>query len=328
MKSKAIHVIAALLLIICWNVSYAQWTPNGRVELIVAAGSGGGNDRMARVLAKLLQTSGLVPASIIVVNKPGAGGVVAQDYLNSHRGDGRYLMVTNPALITNPVTGIGTAKYTQITPVAQLCTEYVTLVTSADSPFKTGADVIARLKRDPGSLSIAVAPGLGAGTQIAISLVVKAAGIDPAKLRIVPYTSSGQAMTDLLGSHVDLLSTTPMNVLPQFEAGKVRVLGVAAAQPLDGDLGRAPTWRAQGVDAVFGNWRGVVGPDGLKAPELAYWDGVFKKLDALPEWRKELSLEIAQSQYMDSRTSKTFLDDQNNSLTQVLTSVGLAKPAD
>ncbi|HSQ05354.1 MAG TPA: tripartite tricarboxylate transporter substrate-binding protein, partial [Burkholderiales bacterium] len=96
------------------------WQPAKNIEFIVGAGSGGGNDRTARVIQKILLERKLVPTQIVVVNKPGAGGVVAQDYLNTHSGDGHYLMITNPALVTNPLTGVGTANYTDITPIAQL----------------------------------------------------------------------------------------------------------------------------------------------------------------------------------------------------------------
>ena len=99
-----------------------DWKPSRTIEFVVGAGSGGGNDRTARVIQKILQERTLIPTPMVVVNKPGAGGVIAQDYLNTHQGDGHYLMITNPALLTNPLTGVGASKYTDITPVAQLFT--------------------------------------------------------------------------------------------------------------------------------------------------------------------------------------------------------------
>jgi putative tricarboxylic transport membrane protein len=303
----------------------APWQPSGTVEIIVAAGAGGGNDRTARLLAKVLSQGNYVKAPIVVVNKPGAGGVVAQNYLNQHQGNGNYLMITNPAIITNPIEGIGTAKYTEITPVAQLFGEYVVLVTRADSPLKSGKDVIERLKRDPGSLTIAASPGLGAGPHVSIAMVAQAAGIDPAKLRVIPFAAAGEAMTSLLGGHVDLNVSTPLNVLAQVQAKTARALGVTAPHRLDGPLAPIPTWREQGVDVEFSNWRGIVGPAGMTPEQLAFWESVLSKLIATPEWKAELATELAQSDYLGSHDSKVFLDAENARLTKVLTQLGLAK---
>jgi putative tricarboxylic transport membrane protein len=295
------------------------------VELVVAAGAGGGNDRTARVLAKLLTETKLVTAPIVVMNKPGAGGVIAQNYLNAHRGSGNYLMITNPALITNPLTGVGTAKYTEITPVAQLFTEYVVLFTKAGSDLKSGKDVIARWRRDPGSLTLAVAPGLGAGPHIAAAMVAQAADVDPAKLRVIPYATAGEAMTALLGGHVDVMSSTPLNVLPQLAAGTVQAVGITAPQRMEGPFAGIPTWREQGADIVFGNWRGVVGPTGMTHAQLAYWEDVLTKLAATPAWKKEMDAELSQNDFRGSTASKTFLDEENARLGKVLKQLGLEK---
>lgn len=301
------------------------WTPSGPVELVVAAGAGGGNDRTARMLAKLLTEGQFVKAPILVMNKPGAGGVIAQNYLNSHRGSGNYLMITNPALITNPLTGIGTAKYTEVTPVAQLFTEYVVLFAKAGSGLKSGKDVVARWKRDPGSLTLAVAPGLGAGPHIAAAMVAQAAGVDPAKLRVIPYATAGEAVTALLGGHVDLMSSTPLNVLPQLTAGNLQAVGVTSPKRLEGAFASVPTWKEEGTDVEFGNWRGVVGPQGMTQEQLAYWEDVFAKLVATPAWKTELNDELAQNDYRNGAQSKAFLDAENARLGAILRQLGLEK---
>jgi putative tricarboxylic transport membrane protein len=301
------------------------WTPGGPVELIVAAGAGGGNDRTARLLAKVLTEGGFVKSNLIVINKPGAGGVIAQNYLNAHPGSGNYLMITNPALITNPLTGVGTAKYTEVTPVAQLFTEYVVLFSREGSELKSGKDVIARWKRDPGALTLAVAPGVGAGPHIAAAMVAQAAGIDPAKLRVIPYATAGEAMTALLGGHVDLMSSTPLNVKPQLLAGKIRALGITSPKRLPGPFASVPTWREQGADIEFGNWRGVVGPAGMSRDQLTFWENVFATLIATPAWKAEMNAELATDEYMNSADSRAFLDQENARLGKTLVQLGLSK---
>ncbi len=245
------YIRIIFLIVIALGMSspaFAQWYPKGNIELIVSAGPGGGNDKTARLVAKILNEKKLVSVPVIVVNKPGAGGVIAQNYLNSFPGSGNHLMVTNPALITNALTGTGTAKYTDITPVVQLFTEYVVLLARPKSQIKSGREVIDSLRKDPDSLTIGIAPAAGAGMHIAIAMAVKEAGIDPTKLRIIPYSTSSDVMTALMGGHIDLMPSTPINVLPQLENETVRVLALTSRKRLSGKLSEIPTFRELGAD--------------------------------------------------------------------------------
>lgn len=302
------------------------WQPTGPIEVIVAAGPGGGNDKVARQLAKLLVEEKLVPTPVIVLNKPGAGGVIAQKYLNSRGGNAHYLMVTNPALITNPITGIGDVNYKEVTPIAQLFTEYVILLGSNNSPkVKSIKDVLESWKMNPDDLTLGVAPALAAGTHIGIAKAAMAAKIDPSKLRIIPYTTSGDVMTALMGGHIDLMASTPINVLPQLEDKLVKPLAITAPKRLGGSMAEVPTFKELGFDAVFGNWRGVVGPQGLKEEQVKYWDEVFEKLSVLPAWKKEIAEQQSEVMNMNSTQSKAFLEEENSALTQTLSQLGLSK---
>jgi putative tricarboxylic transport membrane protein len=303
------------------------WTPGKNVELIVGAGAGGGNDRTARAIQRIFQEQKLVPANVVVMNKPGAGGGIGQNYLNQRAGDANYLMITNPALITNYLTGLSTLNHGDVTPVAQLYTEYVMLAVKADSPIKGSRDAVDRLRKDPGVLSIAVAPGAGAGTHIGTALVLKAAGIDPKALRIVPYATAGEALAALAGGHVDLMPTTALNVLPHVSGGRARVIGVAAPRRLGGDFAATPTFREQGADAVFGNWRGVVAAKGIKNEQVAYWDDVFRKFNDSEEWKTEVKRSGGESIYMGSAETGKFLAQEFEVLRHILVDLGLAKTA-
>lgn len=306
--------------------AFAQsWAPSKNVEIVVGAGAGGGNDRTARSIQRIFQERKAVPATLVVINKPGAGGGIAQTYLNQRAGDPHVLMVTNPALITNNLTGLSALNHNDVTPIAQLFTEYVMLAVRADSPIKAGRDAIERLRKDPGALSIAVAPGAGAGTHIGAALVMKAGGIDPKALRIIPYNTAGEALAALVGGHVDLMPSTALNILPHLKAGRVRVIGVAAPKRLGADYANTPTFREQGADAVFGNWRGVVASKGLKDDQVAYWDDTFKKLNDSEEWKAEVKASGGESVYMGGRDSRKFLVQEYETLRRVLTDLGLGK---
>lgn len=299
------------------------WKPGKTVEIVVGAGPGGGNDRIARVLQKVLTEEKILDVTVIVVNKPGAGGEVAMKYLNAQRDPGHFVLVTNPSLITNPLTGIGTLKYTDVTPIAQLSSEYPMLFVRTDSPVKTAQDMIERLRANPASLSVAVAPGLGTGPHIAAASVAKAAGIEPKRLKVIPFKSGSEGLSALLGGQVDMMSSTPANVLPQFAAGKVRVLGITAAARIGGVFADVPTFREQGYDAVLNNWRGVVGPKGMTAAEAAYWAGVFATVSKSAIWRQEIEQAFAVVEVMGPQESAAFLARDHEETRAVLGALGL-----
>lgn len=323
------HKLSLLLIggLLALTSSFAQaWQPTSSIEIIVAAGPGGGNDKTARMLAKLLQVNKLVPTPIIVMNKPGAGGVIAQNYLNAHAGNGHYLMVTNPAIITNPLTGIGKVDYKDLTPIAQLFTEYVVLIARKGSTrVPSIQSVLKSWKKDPGELTLGVAPAIGAGTHIAIAEAAKAAGVDPARLRIIPFSTSGEVVNALMGGHIDLMASTPINVLPLMQNGMVKPLAVTAPHRLGGALAETPTFKELGINALFGNWRGIVAPEHLPTEQRQYWDSVFKRLEALPEWQSEVSAEQAEPTYMGSARAQAFLDEENAQLTKTLKQLGFDK---
>lgn len=317
--------LAAALLLGTQTVQSQEWQPSQPVEIVVGAGPGGGNDRLARTIQRILEAEGLVDAPLVVQNRPGAGGVVAQEYVNSYEGDGHYILVTNPALITNPITGVGDAEYTDVTPVAQLLSEYVFIFVRDESPIQSGEDLIEALREDPGALAIGIAPGLGTGVHVAFASVARAAGIDSAALRPVPYGTAGDAIAGLLGGHVDVMPTTALNVLPHLEAGTVRVLGVTAPERAGGAFADVPTWRELGYDVVFNNWRGVAGPRNMTPEQLAYWDDVFTQLSQSQEWIEESERSFTEIDHLDSNEAPAFLAEEHENLEAILTELGLAE---
>ena len=117
--------------------------------------------------------------------------------------------------------------------------------------------------------------------------VAKAAGI--ANLRSIKYVafqSGGEAVTQLIGGHVQAFSGDISEVLGFMQAGDLRVLAVLAPERLLGDLGNLPTAREQGVDAVGVNWRGFYGPGKMTDDAYNYWSKAIADLYASAEWKK------------------------------------------
>jgi len=303
----------------------AQWKPDRNIEIIVGTGVGGGQDKSARTVQRILQERRLVDVPVTVVNKPGGGGAVGWTYLNQHAGEGNIIYVGNPTLLTNHIVGRSPISYTHITPLAILLSESVAISVLPDSSLKSGKDLVARLKQDTASVSVAVGSSLGSTNHIAMALIARAAGGDARKLKTVVFQGGGEAITALLGGHIDVNSSAANNVLSHLEAGKLRVLGVTAPRRLGGVLADVPTWKEQGVDALVTNWRMVAGPKGMTAAQIAYWDGVLGKLTQTDEWKKDLELNAFENTYRNSAATVRYLNAEYEQFRAALSEVGMAK---
>src|SRR4029079_2037412 len=211
-------------------------------------------------------------ASVTGVNKPGGGSNIAFTYVQQHAGDPHYLLVGTPSLLTNHITGLSKLHHNDFTPIASLLNDYVVFAVNANSPIKTGKDLVAQLKKDPKSVSIGFATTLGSHNHIAAGLLMKTIGGTPSDLKEIAFKAPADAITNLLGGHIDLVTTAAGNVAGHVESGKLRVIGVAAERRLPGAFANVPTWKEQGVNLVFGGWRGILAPKGLTQPMSAYWE--------------------------------------------------------
>jgi putative tricarboxylic transport membrane protein len=303
----------------------APWKPDKNVEIIVGTGAGGGQDKTARTLNRLLADKRLVEVPITVVNKPGGGGAVGWSYLNQHAGDAHYVEIATTTLLTNQITGRGALGFNDVTPLAMLLAESVVIAVREESPLKSGKDLVERLKKDASSVSVSIGSSVGGPNHIAMALIAKAAGGDAKKLKTVVFQGGGEAITATLGGHVDVISAAGNNVIPFLAAGKMRVLGVAAPRRLAGAFANVPTWKEQSIDVEISNWRMVAGPKGLSAAQVAYWESAFARLVQTEEWKKDLEQNLLENTFMNGADSRSYLKEQYEQFRGASTEVGLAR---
>ena len=302
------------------------WKPDRNVEIVVSAGPGGNQDLTARVIQGIWQEKKIVSPST-VVNKPGGGGAIAYHYVGQHAGDPHYLVMLAPTLFTSRIMGSIPYRHTDFTPIAMLFNEYIFVVVKSDSPLKTGKDLIARLRSAPDALSVAIATALGNHIHMGIALPMKAAGVDIRKMKIVPFKSSGQSLTAVVGGHVDVAASTFGTVIPHLESGRVRIIGVSAPQRLTGQLAAIPTWIEHGAKADFSSWRGMAAAKNLNEAQVRYWESAMAAMTETDEWKKDVERNHRSAQFMGSRDARQYWDRQYTELEAALADLGLAKPS-
>jgi putative tricarboxylic transport membrane protein len=304
----------------------ADWKPDKAIEFIVGTGPGSGVDNTARIAQSILQMQKLVEPQITISNKPGGPYAVAYNYLSQFPGDGTKLAVQTSTPLAALLTGQLTVKYFEFTPIANLITEPILFMVRTESPIANGKDLAQRLRADPSALSIALATARGNAFHITAALFARAAGADPKKLKIVIYNSSGEAVTALLGGHVDIVAVTPGNFLPLYETKKIRILGIASPRrSTAGLLATVPTFKEQGFDVVFDLPRSVMGAKGLAPDQIRYWDNAFGRMVKTSEWQQAVEKNQWEQDYMNSADLGKSLKAQYEILKDVLTELGMAK---
>ncbi len=314
---------AALLLA---GAAHAQsWTPSKNVEIVVGSALGGSNDRTGRSVERLLNDLKLVPTSLTVVNKPGGGGNIMFSYVNGHADDAHYLMVGTTAMLTNHIVGSGKLSHADFTPIASLFNDYVVFAVNSNSPSKTGKDLVERLKKDPQSIPLGFATSLGSHNHIAAGLLMKAFGGSARDLKAVAFKGAAEGITALMGGHLELVTTAAGNVAPHVQSGRLRVVAVSADKRLPGAFASVPTWKEQGVNLVYGGWRSIMGPKGLTAPQVAYWEGALRKASQSAEWKTELERNYWSDDFVTSVQFRKDLEKDYADMKAVLVELGLAR---
>lgn len=323
MKKIGILLLLMAILTACSNsASGNKEFPNKNIEIVAPASPGGGWDLTARSIQQGLKDNKLVDSNINVMNKPGGGGEVGWKYLESK--DAHFLAVNSSLLLTNNLLGQSQLTHKQFTPLATLATEWISIAVPVDSEFKSAEEVMKKLKEDPKSLKIGVGPALGNNDHLSFVQAFSEYGGDPSQLDFLVYEGGGDVVTALLGNHVDVITTALSEVKDQHIAGKLKILAVSSEERVD-ELDDVPTWQEQGVDMVFPHWRGIMGPPDMTEEEMAYWDEKIGELVKTEEWQKVLKNNDWDNFYKNSSETKSFLEEQEKTYTELVNNSGLVK---
>lgn len=269
--SRCLQMAVGAAALFACNAALAETPfPARPVHLFVPYAAGGGVDILARTLGDAVSRQW--GQSVIVENRPGAGGVVASQALVTAAPDGYTLMVVASGHATNPFLypKLPYDTFKDFTPISILASSPNILVVRADSPFKTLADVIAQAKAKPGSLSYGQS-GNGTSTHLAGELLKKLAGFD---MSAIPYKGGAPAINDLLGGQIPMSFNNAPEALGQLQAGTLRALAVTTTRrsPFLPNV-PAISETVPGYDTEV--WWGLLGPAGMPADLVVKISGDF-----------------------------------------------------
>lgn len=301
--------------------------PKKAMEFIAPSGAGSGWDLTIRTVAKCLQDAKLVSVPMPVTNVTGGGGGVALSFLEQNKGSDKVLAVYSPPLCLIHLNGSTPMNYKDnTTPIAKLITDYGCFAVDKNSKYNTINDVMDALKKDPKSVKIGGTSSAGSMDHLQFLKVAKAAGVE--NIDQIDYISfqDGQATAQLMGGHVDLVTSGISDTVGLVESGSVKVLAITADKRVGtGIVAQMPTCVEQGIDATFYNWRGIFGPKDMPESARKFWEDALTKMCETQEWKDSCAKYGWDQAFANSQDFMTFLDQVNGEYASLLDEIGMLK---
>lgn len=282
---RSLSFIAA----VTFSLHAMAWQPSGKVECIAPSDPGGGWDFTCRSAGNVLRELGLVDGSVQTVNMAGAGGGVAYAHTVSKRAEDDKLIV---AASTATTTRLAQKQFPgldadMVTWIGALGADYGVIAVGKNSQYENLNQLLDAIKENPKSVKFAGGSARGGWDHLKVLIAAKAAGAD--QLSAIPYLSynnGGEAMTQVVGGHVDAFTGDVSEITGFMSSGDLRVLAVLADERLPGDFAGIPTAKEQGIDAVGANWRGFYMPKGASSESKTFWTNTINTLYASEQWKK------------------------------------------
>jgi tripartite-type tricarboxylate transporter receptor subunit TctC len=319
----SIRFLAAFYGAILIAISAATWaqdTPfpkRGNVEMTVLFPAGTSADITARLLAQGMAKH--LGASVIAVNRPGAGGAIGYKHVAAQKPDGYSIVWNSNSISTTYHSGQLPFDYRSFDPVAQVLIESPLIAVRAESGWKSLKDLIADAKGRPGKITVANS-GLGSHTHITSIALFKAAGAD---VLDVPY-GAAQVVPNLVGGHVDVVVQLPGALAGHVSAGRVRVLASMTPER-DPTLPDVPTAQEQGINVSFGLWRGIAVPKGTPKPVIAALEAAIRATVQSPEFAAASKQLYIRPAFMPAAEFGGVIAKEDAELARIMQLIGLKK---
>jgi tripartite-type tricarboxylate transporter receptor subunit TctC len=258
--------------------------PTRPIRIVVGFTPGGGNDIIARVFGQKLSES--LGQPVIIENKPGAGAILATEYVARSAPDGYMLLVgASGAMVINPAVyeKLSYDTVRDFKPVSELGSFPLILIVNSKSPFKSLADLVAYAKANPDKANYSSS---SAAFQLATELFKQKTGVP---MQMIPYKGANDSVTAVISGEVTATIADAGPVTSQVTGGNARALAVAAPKRVE-SLPEVPTMKEAGADVEAVLWSGIFVPAATPPEIVAKLEAEFIRIARLPEIVSRLKL--------------------------------------
>ena len=312
--------IVLLAITLCCSVVFAQDYPSRPITLIVPFPPGGVADNVARPVAQALSKQ--LGQTVIIENKPGAGGGIGMAFVAKAKPDGYTLLLALSSISVIPEADkvLGRApmfQLDQLLPIARFTADPVVLAVRAESPWKTYAEFAAFAKANPKKLNYGSSGNYGT-MHVPMEMLASSAGV---ALTHVPFTGAAPAVTALLGGTIDAVASGPSTVVQHVKAGKLRVLanwGTERHQALPD----VPTLRELGMATDYAQWSGLFAPAGTPEQVLVALRKAAREVQDDAAFKQTFVTLQTPLAYLDAPAFRTYWDADAKKMADVVQRIG------
>jgi putative tricarboxylic transport membrane protein len=326
-KNRTLKLALATVLGLSASLASA-WEPSGKVDCIAPANPGGGWDFTCRSVGNVLEELNLVPAAVQTTNMAGAGGGVAFAHVLGKRGSDDQLLV---AASTATTTRLAQQQFagmdaSMVKWVGALGADYGVIAVSKNSKYQDLKSLMAAAAADPRSVKFSGGSANGGWDHLKVLIAAKAAGVtNLPQIPYLSYNNGGEAITQVVGGHVDAFTGDISEAAGFWESGDLRIIAVLAEERLPGKFGTIPTAREQGIEALGPNWRGFYMPKGADKDAQKYWVDAIDTLYASEEWKAVMAKNGLIPFHPKADEFEAFVMQQVADIEQLSREIGLLK---
>jgi len=304
----------------------AAWEPTKPVEIVVAAGAGGASDQMARMMQAAIQKNGLMKQPMVVSLKGGASGAEALMYMKSAQGDPNKVLIAYSLIYMLPLSAKIPFNWRELTPISVIALDQFVLWDSAALPYKTVKEFVDAAKSASPPFKMG-GTGSKREDQVLTAFIEKRTG---AKFAYLPYTSGGEAATQLVGNHIAANVNNPSENLEVWRAGQVRALCVfdqtrieyQAKVAGDQSWNDVPTCKEEGLDVQYLMLRAMFLPGKVTPEQAAFYVDLFKKVAQTPEYKDYMEKQALKPIFLTGSDMTKFLEQDDALNTQLMKEAG------
>ncbi|MEZ4743798.1 MAG: tripartite tricarboxylate transporter substrate binding protein [Bdellovibrionota bacterium] len=300
------------------NVAHGQEFPKRPIKLIVYTKPGGAIDVFARKFEKI--AAKYHKGKILIVNKPGAGGIIAMKKLQAAKSDGYTIGAITKSVIGKMATNAGEFKLDSLTWLGLLVSEPEAIIVNNNTPLNDWKKVVQHNQSSNGN-QLWVGPSPGGNDHIFATKLWEKVGL---KAKWIPYSGGGKAMTALLGNHGDVYVGNVSDIVGK---PNLKAIAIANKARLKGEWSNIPTLSELGISGFEGEdmWRGFVAPKNLDPQASKFYKDLLNKVTKDADWNKFISKSGATALLVEGSAFKKDAENNYQEFSSIGKKLGLAK---